>query len=372
MSQPSPQTTDHLRGRLHAEPVGARGIEHYARNPTCERLGVLVAAQIKPETAVREVYGRDFDKTPSPFAILVGNRFENYYFEQGAARLLALYQQEGLLTVDEFKVVHVTRRVKGRGETVNERRKAFTRRLLDLKRSGDPRAPHLIIKPRLEIDVNGVQYTIEPDYLVAATGDPFYRPGEMKSYPDRAGKTDPSDIRNACRQCAVGLVGLRQELRRLGAAHAATIIAPGCDLVLRVPGSFQATLRPMTIRGEVASIERITAQMSALINQVLQSLSPAATLDDPAVLDRIPHRYCEACKDHCALAQVCKEQAISAGDPVLLGNAAREDLLAAGSLPRALDLMHGRVQPGTPEEAALQDRLQTAFQAYRQVANYGP
>ena len=44
---------------LPTEPIGARGLEQMARNPTCVRLRILGAAGVSAATAAREVYGMD-------------------------------------------------------------------------------------------------------------------------------------------------------------------------------------------------------------------------------------------------------------------------------------------------------------------------
>ena len=106
----------------------------------------------------------------------------------------------------------------------------------------------------------------------------------------------------------------------------------------------------MTLQQEFASIERAlqhAPQELAALEALLASLGPGATLDQPAVLDAIPHTYLPSRKEHCALAPHHKERAVVNGDLILLGARAREDLLPAGSINRALDLLncHG----GPPE-----------------------
>jgi hypothetical protein len=58
---------------------------------------------------------------------------------------------------------------------------------------------------------------IEPEALVVPDAEPFYRVIEIKSYPDRGGKTDPTDIRGVCRQAGVGVITHRAAAADLGA-----------------------------------------------------------------------------------------------------------------------------------------------------------
>ena len=142
--------------------------------------------------------------------------------------------------------------------------------------------------------------------------------------------------------------------------------------LLRAPGSFKATLRPMTLAGEVASLERAIGEAPRNLDELEALLPAGATLDDPDVLDFIPNSYRSSCREHCALASRCKQAAVAAGDPVLLGDRAREQLAAAGSIPRALDLLYGRgTPPRTTAESALAELLQEAQAEYRRAVKHG-
>lgn len=361
-----------LRGSLAAEEPGARGLERVARNPACQRLRALAMVGITPATAVAKVYGETPREGQSPFALAAGNRFERQLFEGGATRLLELYRRAGHLGPTEDKVVIVPDKMSGTGAAAMARRRALTEHLLRLKLAGDPSAPNIIVKPRLIVHLLGVDHDIEPDVLVAADGDPFYRPGEVKSYPDRGGKTDPADVRGACRQAAVAVVGLRQALVRFGVGDPEPLAPARGDLILRVPGSYQPTLRPMTLQGEVYSVERAINEAPRDLDELerlLASIAANATLDNPAVLDAIPNHYIETCREHCALVERCKQQAVARGDPVLLGSYAREELAAAGSISRTLELLDGR-SPLTPQEHQLQVRLRDALLEYERAVSH--
>jgi hypothetical protein len=364
-----------LRGSLPAESLGARGLERVARNPDCTRLRALTLASVTPATAARDVYGEAQPEGQSPFALSAGNRFERALLQDGFERLLRLYQDKGRLGPTEGNVVDLSALVPGTTRTVMARRREVTQEFLARKLAAHPKAPNILIKARLPVVLLGTEHDTEPDALVAAGSDPFYRPVEIKSYPDREGKTDPADVRGACRQAAVAVIGLRQALAKLGVTDhedQERLVPPLGDLVLRQPGNFYPTLRPMTLRGEVFSLERILARTGRDLDEVealLASIGPEAALNDPGVLDAIPCNYLESCREHCGLARHCKEQALAAGDPVLLGGRAREELAAAGTLERTLALMHGGATPGTPEEAALATGLREALIEYRRATS---
>jgi hypothetical protein len=346
-----------LRGTLKEKGLGARGLEHVARNPGCKRLRALTLLSVGPLAAAREVYGLPVEEGMSQFTIEAGMRFEARLFENGAAALLDLYRKAGLFGPTECKVSVISAVAPGWQPADLARRLAETDRLLRAKLRRDPSAPNVVVKPLLVVNYVGWHY-IEPDMLRAADSDPFYMVGEVKSYVNRGGKTNEADLRSAFRQAAVGVFGLRQTLARLGALDPAGLVSARADLVLRRPGSMSATLTPgQAITGEVASVERALLEAPRDLAELRAMVPPGATIDDRATLDSIPNNYRSVCREFCPLAGLCKEQALAAGEPVLLGDLAREELIAAGSVPRAIELMHGRARPRTLGEQVLADRL---------------
>jgi hypothetical protein len=360
-----------LRGALTAEQLGARGLEHMARNPSCELLKGLTIAGISPATVVEAVYGDPSREGQSPFALTAGTRFEAQLFDSGAARLLELYRGRGRLGVTECCVVSVPDAGPGTTAADMARRRTLTNRLLRMKLDGDLATPNLIIKPRLTVRLLGLDFNIEPDALVAADADPFYTLIEVKSYPDRDGKTDAADVRSACRQAAAGVIGLRNAAEALGGTNTETLVPSRGDLVLRTPGSYRPTLRAMALRGEVDSLVRALAEAPRDLGELellVATIGSEGTLDDRSILEQLPNNYRESCREFCALATRCKERALAQGDPVLLGSRAREEFAAAGSLARAVELLEGRGSPPrTPAERALQTRLREEYGELRRA-----
>ena len=357
-----------LRGAHEPEEPGARGIERVARNPDCLRLRSLTIAGFTPASAAK-IVGVAPNEGQSPFALTMGQRFEKHMLENGAANLFALYRDKNLLSVHEAKIVAVDDLAPGSSPKALRRREQETRRLLQAKQQGDPKAANLILKPRLLVSLVGVPHAVEPDFLVASDSDSFYRVGELKSYPDRGGKTDPADIRSACRQAAVGVVGLRQTLLSFGVNDPSAAL-PLADLVLRVTGLFMPSLSCMAIEGEVASIERAIGEAPTNLDELEALLPSDASFDDPAVIAEVPNNYRPSCKEHCAMWQYCRAQALEQRHPVILGDQAAEKLAPAGSIARALELMRG-VPPRNVAEAALAEELRLADQLLRRAVGHG-
>jgi hypothetical protein len=366
--RPSPAR---LRGALTFDSLGARGLERAARNPECLRLQALTLAGLSPTRALKDIYRETVTVEGSPFALVKGRQFEKAFFADDATALRALYEAEGALPSSGCSVVDLSVQFpKASPESLARRREAttaFVRRLL----AGDRGVPRVIIKPRFAVDLLGQEHGIEPDALVLREGEGFYRVIEVKSYPDREGKTSTTDLRDACRQSAVGVVAMRHVLRALGRDDAERLAPAWADLVLAHRASLRGRLRAMPIEGEVGSIERLVNEAPDRLAEVFERVGPEAALDAPGVLETIPNHYRGRCREHCALAAHCRAAASATADPCLLGDAARERLLPIGSLARAVDLLRKRSKPRDAEEAALVGQLELAYQSWKRAVNDG-
>jgi hypothetical protein len=357
-----------LRGGLAAVEVGARGIESVARNTACTRLRAIVIAGLTPSEVIKSVFNAEADAM-SPFAMTLTQAFERRLLGNGGSSLLTAYREKGLLAPSEVKITSVEDMAPGDKPMARGRRVSETQRLLDLKHSGDPRAPNLILSPRVPLEIVGVSHPVELAYLVASDADPTYRVGVIKSFADRGGKTDKSDIRAACREAAVGTLALRQHIARRGGDPEMAV--DRVDMVLRAPGSFNPRLfAAMRAESELASILRALSTAPADLDEVERLLPAGGTLADPSMIERLPNNYLSACREHCALWERCRANALAAGQPIILGDLAAEQLAAAGSIPRALDLLNGRGRPPDNDaEAALMAALRDAGQVLDRIAN---
>jgi hypothetical protein len=144
-----------LRGGLAAVEVGARGIESVARNTACTRLRAIVIAGLTPNEVIKAVFNAEGDAM-SPFAMTLTQNFERRLLGNGGSSLLTAYREKGLLAPDEVKITSVEDMAPGDRPMARSRRVSETQRLLDLKHAGDPRAPNLILSPRLMLEIVGV------------------------------------------------------------------------------------------------------------------------------------------------------------------------------------------------------------------------
>lgn len=360
-----------FRGKYKEVSVGARGIERMARNPECRRLFALTIAGISSRLAAEVAYRETIPEEQSPFAIRTGVQFETRLFGTKGEEIIRLYLEAGRLQPGEGSVAGVKDSLPWRCEKNDPGRVEESLVFLGKKIDGDPAAPSLILQPRIPISIGGIPRVIEPDALFASPRDRFYRPVEIKSYSDREGKTSSSDLRNACRQTAVTVIALRQFVYARGVDP--ELIEASGDLILRKAGYFSARLRPMTLKSEVATIQRLLDSVPGRLEETKEVLSRvgARTLDTKKALDALHTNYVDGCKDHCALAIHCREEARACHDPALLGSKIREVLLAAGNLERVLQLLRGTGDPPKNEaEMSLAHQLQNAYAAYREVSGF--
>lgn len=357
-----------LRGGLAPVEVGARGIESVARNADCTRLRAIVIAGLTPNEVIKHILGEVPDAM-SPFAMTLTQAFERRLLSNAAGSLLTAYREKGYFQQLDAKIASVPDHAPRDTPVDRNRRERETRRLIELKLRGDPTAPNLILKPRLTLTIVGVTHAIELDYLAAGDADPFYRVGVIKSYADRVGKTNKADVRSACREASVGTLALQQLLNSFG--RPTELAGDRVDMVLRAPGSFTPRLYgAMRAQAELASLTRALATAPSDLDQIEQMLPPGASLATPDALEQLPNHYCSSCKEHCALWQHCRAQAQAQGNAIILGDQAAEQLAAAGSLNRAMDLLNGGGRPpDNRAEAVLAAELRAASALLDRIAN---
>lgn len=355
-----------LRGRLPREGLKARGIERVARNPDCDRLAALTLASVSPATYAKSILGEEVSDARSPLALAAGNHFESKLLADQAAGLVALYTAAGRLPPQGVTVVDLSSAGSTRREDGREKVRAATRALITRALSGET-VPDVVLKPRMVLTVAGSAHEVEPDALVWTDG--FYRVVEIKAYPDRGGRTDPEDLRGACRQAAVGVVALRALVTELGHTDSCDRVPSAGDLVFQRPGSSEGRLHPMTLAGEVDSLQRLLAALPSRLAEIV-AMTRGASIDDPAVLLALPKRWQGGCATTCALAGRCRGEMSACADPALLGEAAREGLAGVGSVVVALDLVRGKRVPANEAERALVDRLQPALRQYRKAVGH--
>ena len=359
-----------LRGRLAENGVGARELEHLARNPDCRLLAAATLARVSMISIFSEVF---IDIVPggietrmSPFPRGRGVQFERLLTEGGGARLVQLYRSTGRIGADDVGWVDVSD-----GPKTPALRRRRTQELLRRKLADTHTAPAFVVQPYLTLPVAGIAWPIRPDLLQAAPGDSMFRPVEIKSFAHRAGLTEPSRIEGAARQAAVEVAALRSSLCELGVGvdEAQALVPARADFVFANRWSLRkAVLESLDLSGEVAEIEALVARAPRLLAEAEALIAQAGSvsLDTPAAARHLPIRFSQRCLDFCAGAPACAQWARQAGDPAVLGEALRDVLAPAGTVWRALALLDGAA-PVDSSEAALQRSLLELEAIYERV-----
>jgi hypothetical protein len=188
---------------------------------------------------------------------------------------------------------------------------------------------------------------------------PLFTVGEIKTYPDRGGHTDPVELATARAQAGVYVHALRMVLEQFGLADRLEVSDKGF-LVLSRPGFNRPSVRAgEDLKYQAWRAKRGFEQLEAAAHK----LPPLVSEDrvDPGRLDAVRRSttaYTETCVSFCDLAPLCFDHALAESNPIVLG----EDVarfLGTTHLDRAMALMDG-ARPTSPAEEDLGRRLATA------------
>lgn len=334
-----------------------RRFEQWARNPLCEANAVSAVHGIKmSDVAEREGLQPTFGQ--SPFALARGQAFERGLLAKGAAKMKEALAEAGVLPTAEARFIDLRlRRHGGPLHSQDDARSETSGLLTSLAASPrDDREPSLIAGATIVVP-GGVmlpEALLVLDVLVALRGDgpPTLRVGEVKTYPDRGGYTDTTELATTRAQAGVYVHGLRLVLGELGIGNQVSVSNRGF-LVLTKPGYNIARVRANEdLEFQAKRAERGFARLRAAAE-----ITPKPDKDKPEeAVQRAATHYCDACVQFCDRASLCQRRALEAGDPAVLGDDTKR-LLGETSLHRAVELLRGD-KPRDPAERDLARRLQ--------------
>jgi hypothetical protein len=297
----------------------------------------------------------------SPFAIARGNRFEAGLFFDNAAKLRAALERKRCLPDGSVGFLDLRLRMNGgtRLASVDEALHATEEWLNEI--SADPLvADSIVAAPMVRIPKGVILpealLIIDAVTVVEHQGKALVTVGEVKVFPDRGGHTDPHQLATARAQAGVYRHALELAVSALGLAGRIEVAAEGF-LVFTWPGSNSPSVRA----GEDLTYQAIRAARGFdRLEQVALSLVRIDDFrsDEPALVQRVVDAetdYSETCLSFCDLAPRCHERALSAGDPVVLGDDVKR-LLGDTTIDRAIELLNG-VRPLSDRERDLQRQL---------------
>ncbi len=302
---------------------------------------------------VARIEGIEPSTGQSPFAIARGRGFERVLFANCAERLRKALVAADIVTDKDVGFRDLRLRLHG-GELPNlDVALQETARLLELsatakKPSTRKSIPAIVAGATISIP-GGVmlpEAILVMDVLVIRRrGDRFELvAGEIKTYPDRGGYTDASELATARAQLGVYLHGLEIILAELSLAGSIALSLQGF-LVLSKPGFNIPSIRPdEDLRYQV---ERARRGMASLRDVAASTGLPSAN-DGIETVRSAPCYYSEACLSFCDRAPGCYQRALDAGDPVVLGEEVAR-FLGKVDLVRACKLLGGASPRGVSE-----------------------
>lgn len=333
-----------------------RRFEQWANNPDCQA-NTLSAVHGIPMAEVAKVEGLNPSMGQSPFAIARGQMFERVLFRSEGKELRQALEAADVLPKNSHGFRDFRHRMHGgpcadldlaRDQTLNL-----------LREIADPKGakPTLIASPTLLIPA-GVMLpeallVIDVATLNYSNHKAVFTVGEIKTYPDRGGYTDTSQLALARAQAGVYVHALRMVIAELNLTDQISVSDRGF-LVLSRPGYNKPSVRANEdLRFQAKRAQRGFEMLEAAALQ----LPTALLTDGPGRLKAVQlaaTSYNERCVSFCDRVETCRNHALSAGDPAILG----EDvvrLVGGLDLKRLEALLNGsRAQTPVEEQALVQ------------------
>ena len=353
---PSGSGADERLGEQARRNTRAR-FEQWAQNPTCQANTISAVHNVRmADVAKHEGYKSTFGQ--SPFAIARGTTFERLLLRNGGARLLeALIEKDvlppGATGLEDFRI-RMNYGPEKDLESAMEATLGLLRRVAGTAAGSVPalvagatvRIPRGVMLPEAVLILDALAIRTDGDL-------PELIVGEVKTYPDRGGHTDPHELALARAQAGLYVHALQMVVRQLEVADRVRVGTDGF-LVLTRPGSNMPAVRA----GEDLRFQAERARRGfELLEKAALGLPPFDPVGDDPIAAVINARidYSEACVAFCDRAPKCSEDVLAAGDSAVLGDEVAR-FLGSISLPRALELLNG-AKPDTTAEEDLTRRI---------------
>lgn len=349
-----PRTRGEARDDSHRDT--RRRFEQWARNPQC-RANTISAVHNVPMNEVAQREGVKATMGQSPFALARGQQFERLLYSKGGEPFYEALRKQGVVPERASGLADFRLRVSGGKlrslDDALERTADVLKGMAGRRaRPDDPwlvagatvRIPGGVMLPEamLVLDALVIRHDRQPRSLIV---------GEIKTYPDRGGYTDPAELGTARAQAGVYVHGLDLVLAELGIGEQFKVEREGF-LVLTRPG-FN---RPSVRAGEDLRYQAERAKRGfELLRTAAASLPHGGGRPDWQDVSSAEYHYCESCVSFCDRASVCRGRALRDGSGAVLGDDV-ERFLGTVTLYRALELLEG-ARPDTEAEAGLARRM---------------
>ena len=332
--------------------------EQWVKNPDCEANVVSAVAGISM-AKVAESEGLEPTMGQSPFAIARGTTFERALLADDARRLREALVRAGVLPNRSTGFLDLRLRMNNGPIATLDEACAKTTDLLNraAAATGKDRAKLPAITTGAALTVPG-QPVMLPEGIVCLDVVTLHdegpdkpvllRVGEVKTYPDRGGYTDPTELATARAQGGVYLHALRLVIDDLGLTDRLALADDGF-LVLSRPGSNFPAIRA----GEGLSFQARRAERGFVrLREAAKAVSPFDSEDEElalSIVTKADTAYDQTCLSFCDRAGACRGRAAERRDPVVLGDEAKR-FLGSTNLDRAFALFKGAPPTDDVEE----------------------
>lgn len=363
---PSPQSNDTGGSTIRrAQKPGAEvrrdtrlRFEQWAKNPLCLANTVSAVHGISmAEVAKHEKLPTTMGQ--SPFALARGQNFERGLFRAGAERLITELAAKGVIPSADAVFRDFRLRLNGGPAKTLDDARAETARLFEAVASG-PSTKKAILAAGATVAVPGGVMLPEAILVIDALvirrdlTPPELIVGEIKTYPDRGGYTEPAQLAQARAQAGVYVHGLDLVCKELKIDGRVRVARKGF-LVLSRPGFNVPSVRA----GEDLAYQSQRAERGfERLRAVAAAGIPKAEPDRIAAVSAAVTEYREACLTFCDRVTLCREKALEAGDPTILGEEMRR-FLGDVDLIRAVAILGGE-KPKTDGERAFSQHFREA------------
>ena len=339
-----------------------RRLEQLVSNPDCSTNAASALLQV-PLTAIAKARGATAGPGQSPFAFEQGSLFEK--------RILSPRKKDGIIPL----------KVELEKHNLLSDKKPFE--LLDLRTSGyessfdDAKAflERISEEPDKDSQFLGAGFRFVADDIPPGGGDVeidlvlvrysaslgkwLIKIGEIKTYPDRAGLTDPMQLATARAQAGLYRRLLIRWLSSSPLNGFFEVDELGFLVLMNVRSAWPSVLPNETLLEQ----DKRADKAIALFNEKYESedwsdwLKPEVTADQrfELLVNHASTHYTQACWSFCPVVEVCFGKLVDADDPLILGSEAKE-ILGDRTIEYVQKLLAGQLPP-TPADAEIIEKL---------------
>lgn len=323
--------------------------EQWAKNPACEANAISAVHGISMDKVV-EIEGFKGTRGQSPFAISRGKLFEGALFEENGKRLIDEMKTVGNLPKDAEVAFKDFRQTSDKGpyRNIDESLAATVNYLKEIASQADRYyllAGPVVVIPGSKVMLPEALLIIDAVFLKPSkSGNLEAYVGEVKTYPDRGGYTDKSNLGSARAQAGIYVHALQLVVEDLALTDQIIVNKKGF-LVLSKPGSNMPSVRP---NEDLRYLSDRAKKGFEKLRVVADGLVPTKDEEILELVKNAEISYREDCFTFCDRAPKCLAIARKAGLPIVLGHE-MERYLGGITLHRAVELLEGAA-PSSDQE----------------------